>query len=397
MGNSPPKPARRHPTSFEIAGLVAEFDNIVTKYGQPVAHNLHHWKTAQERFLDSRSNLFGLRWLDHIVDLTRDTQNNYEPNQLVKKVYYELKTDKLWSLQTLEPETTLDRVNQIMRKHIVYGAPTLKYGMLEKLFGVLTSKMTEPEANMICWCLQLLFRRWVRLSFSGSSIEEWAKQDEYVNAFHIFQKYLRQPISQSSQRHLKASRIIQEEDCRNILRLLLQGDSIDYNYNFCRDNLLASSISITECTPNSCEETVSSNTECKSPYFIVSSTKHIAYACADLEQLPYEESPSVMLIRFKEAGYRAVELVPHRMWSHPAVLEHLRSELQVAVAVNKEIKKNRKEYTDDTQELLFVAFYTHGVQGHVMDDTKTYIQYEVILDILNETLDLRIMPKVKPL
>ena len=230
-----------------------------------------HWKTAQERFLDSRSNLFGLRWLDHIVDLTRDTQNNYEPNQLVKKVYYELKTDKLWSLQTLEPETTLDRVNQIMRKHIVYGAPTLKYGMLEKLFGVLTSKMTEPEANMICWCLQLLFRRWVRLSFSGSSIEEWAKQDEYVNAFHIFQKYLRQPISQSSQRHLKASRIILEEDCRNILRLLLQGDSIDYNHNFCRDNLLASSISITECTPNSCEETVSSNTECKSPYFIVSS------------------------------------------------------------------------------------------------------------------------------
>ena len=88
-----------------------------------------------------------------------------------------------------------------------------------------------------------------------------------------------------------------------------------------------------------------------------------------MEQLPYEESPSVMLIRFKEAGYRAVDLVPHRMWSHPAVLEHLRSELQVAVAVNKEIKKNRKEYTDDTQELLFVAFYTHGVQGHVMDDT----------------------------
>lgn len=306
MGNSPPKPARRHPTSFEIAGLVAEFDNIVTKYGQPVAHNLHHWKTAWERFLDSRSNFFGLRWLDHIVDLTRDTQNNYEPNQLVKKVYYALKTDNLWSLQTLEPETTLDRVNKIMSKHFVSGAPTLKYGVLEKLFGVLTSKMTEPEANMICWCLQLLFRRWVRLSFSGSSIEEWAKQDEYVNAFHIFQKYLRQPISQSSQRHLKASRIIQEEDCRNILRLLLQVESIDYNHNFCRDNLLASSISITECTPNSCEETVSSNTECKSPYFIVSSTKHIVYACADLEQLPYEESPSVMLIRFKEAGYRYI-------------------------------------------------------------------------------------------
>ena len=71
--------------------------------------------------------------------------------------------------------------------------------------------------------------------------------------------------------------------------------------------------------------------------------------------------------------------------------------LEVLQHKNKEIKKNRKEYTDDTQELLFVAFYTHGVQGHVMDDTKTYIQYEVILDILNETLDLRIMPKVKPL
>ena len=88
-------------------------------------------------------------------------------------------------------------------------------------------------------------------------------------------------------------------------------------------------------------------------------------------------------------------MAPKSDWSFPDFLTKLDKKLGEAVEKNKGVlMKRRGKFADDTQQMLFVAFYTHGVQGHIQDCRKGHIKYKEVLRRLNKSLDLRKMPKV---
>ena len=108
-----------------------------------------------------------------------------------------------------------------------------------------------------------------------------------------------------------------------------------------------------------------------------------------LKRSENQPSPIMSLLRgrseiiekqLKDAGFKEfLHFDPHT-WKLSLLLEMLKLKL-------KELSKSIS--------MLFLSFYTHGCNGHIRDQDDKYVNIEEILEIMNETDQLKEIPKVR--